>query len=116
RVLCLRLCDLGGFFLFFFSSRRRHTSSLRDWSSDVCSSDLRTTRAAGRPLSSGKSWCGGVRALRGMRSWAEQLVDVVRLRRHERSEERRVGKEWKTRGSPSPPRRTRTPQRPPTIS
>src|SRR6266576_4540867 len=26
---------------FFFSSRRRHTSSLRDWSSDVCSSDLR---------------------------------------------------------------------------
>src|SRR6266403_1610202 len=27
---------------FFFSSRRRHTRSLRDWSSDVCSSDLRT--------------------------------------------------------------------------
>src|SRR5207247_8429541 len=25
---------------FFFSSRRRHTSSTRDWSSDVCSSDL----------------------------------------------------------------------------
>src|SRR5206468_9477746 len=25
---------------FFFSSRRRHTSSDRDWSSDVCSSDL----------------------------------------------------------------------------
>src|SRR5690349_8685675 len=25
--------------LFFFSSRRRHTRSLRDWSSDVCSSD-----------------------------------------------------------------------------
>src|SRR5690349_14593947 len=28
-------------FIFFFSSRRRHTRSLRDWSSDVCSSDLR---------------------------------------------------------------------------
>src|SRR5438874_6589068 len=27
-------------FVFFFSSRRRHTRSLRDWSSDVCSSDL----------------------------------------------------------------------------
>src|SRR5438034_4193594 len=27
--------------LFFFSSRRRHTRSLCDWSSDVCSSDLR---------------------------------------------------------------------------
>src|SRR2546421_1194634 len=28
-------------FFFFFSSRRRHTRSDRDWSSDVCSSDLR---------------------------------------------------------------------------
>src|SRR5436190_17104980 len=30
------------FFFFFFSSRRRHTRSLCDWSSDVCSSDLQT--------------------------------------------------------------------------
>src|SRR5204862_2059276 len=30
-----------------FSSRRRHTRSLRDWSSDVCSSDLRIPAAAG---------------------------------------------------------------------
>src|SRR5438034_5263444 len=29
------------FVIFFFSSRRRHTRSLCDWSSDVCSSDLR---------------------------------------------------------------------------
>src|SRR5207249_8538912 len=28
------------FYHFFFSSRRRHTRSKRDWSSDVCSSDL----------------------------------------------------------------------------
>src|SRR5699024_9306093 len=28
------------FYFFFFSSRRRHTRSKRDWSSDVCSSDL----------------------------------------------------------------------------
>src|SRR3712207_9436001 len=28
--------------LFFFSSRRRHTRYWRDWSSDVCSSDLRS--------------------------------------------------------------------------
>src|SRR2546422_11567289 len=27
-------------FIFFFSSRRRHTRCSRDWSSDVCSSDL----------------------------------------------------------------------------
>src|SRR5699024_11652283 len=31
---------------FFFSSRRRHTRSKRDWSSDVCSSDLSTTLSA----------------------------------------------------------------------
>src|SRR5438132_14145459 len=29
--------------IFFFSSRRRHTRSLCDWSSDVCSSDLTST-------------------------------------------------------------------------
>src|SRR5438034_5840664 len=33
-------------FFFFFSSRRRHTRSLCDWSSDVCSSDLAVTRAS----------------------------------------------------------------------
>src|SRR6202046_4845043 len=31
--------------VFFFSSRRRHTRSKRDWSSDVCSSDLRLMKA-----------------------------------------------------------------------
>src|SRR6266536_1622746 len=31
---------------FFFSSRRRHTISTRDWSSDVCSSDLSDPAAA----------------------------------------------------------------------
>src|SRR5438034_9886887 len=31
-------------FFFFFSSRRRHTRSLCDWSSDVCSSDLDARR------------------------------------------------------------------------
>src|SRR2546422_10214375 len=32
------------FLYFFFSSRRRHTRCSRDWSSDVCSSDLREAR------------------------------------------------------------------------
>src|SRR5699024_11218235 len=32
----------------FFSSRRRHTRSKRDWSSDVCSSDLFFVEGAGR--------------------------------------------------------------------
>src|SRR5262245_66174117 len=34
--------------MFFFSSRRRHTRCLSDWSSDVCSSDL-VPEIAGRP-------------------------------------------------------------------
>src|SRR6266436_8258093 len=34
------------FVFFFFSSRRRHTRCSRDWSSDVCSSDLRRCAAA----------------------------------------------------------------------
>src|SRR5690606_40004627 len=38
--------------IFFFSSRRRHTRFSRDWSSDVCSSDLNTKRAAVRMLTS----------------------------------------------------------------
>src|SRR5436309_2768786 len=35
---------------FFFSSRRRHTRFSRDWSSDVCSSDLSATRSLGSAL------------------------------------------------------------------
>src|SRR5690554_1675074 len=40
--------DLCVYSFFFFSSRRRHTRCGRDWSSDVCSSDL--VAKAGRPL------------------------------------------------------------------
>src|SRR2546429_3406751 len=36
--------------VFFFSSRRRHTRCSRDWSSDVCSSDLRERRCYCRAL------------------------------------------------------------------
>src|SRR5262249_57245164 len=34
--------------LFFLSSRRRHTRLVSDWSSDVCSSDLRVVEVGGR--------------------------------------------------------------------
>src|SRR5258706_8979726 len=34
------MCALTKILLFFFSSRRRHTRLVSDWSSDVCSSDL----------------------------------------------------------------------------
>src|SRR2546422_6220617 len=46
--------------IFFFSSRRRHTRCSRDWSSDVCSSDLR-----GSPSSTPIRWAsrGSIHAL-----------------------------------------------------
>src|SRR6266403_2974170 len=66
-------------FFFFFSSRRRHTRSLRDWSSDVCSSDLPSWRSV---CSATPKNCGKTSA------------------RPCRSEERRVGKECRSRWSP----------------
>src|SRR5215204_1002720 len=64
---------------FFFSSRRRHTRSLCDWSSDVCSSDL-----PGCPP----------RTPRTRRSGA------ARAEPPGRAEERRVGKECRSRRPP----------------
>src|SRR5439155_19119074 len=92
------------FYFFFFSSRRRHTRWPRDWSSDVCSSDL----AAARPVRDVEE----VRYALGRR--AESGEPLLRpgirrrprkLRQHlvvekERSEERRVGKECRCRWSP----------------
>src|SRR5262249_57128197 len=45
-------CDIV---LFFFSSRRRHTRLVSDWSSDVCSSDLNGTGGVSHQICSG---CG----------------------------------------------------------
>src|SRR5262245_65029075 len=53
----LLLCDLS---FFFFSSRRRHTRCLSDWSSDVCSSDLSRRSAAEVPEAPGGH--GGARS------------------------------------------------------
>src|SRR2546421_5133212 len=56
ECLCCALCSfssalvlirVGLLSYFFFSSRRRHTRSDRDWSSDVCSSDLLPGERAG---------------------------------------------------------------------
>src|SRR6266481_4437588 len=44
--------------LFFFSSRRRHTSWNCDWSSDVCSSDLKSAPREGPALLQGLVLCG----------------------------------------------------------
>src|SRR5215813_14310121 len=64
--------------LFFFSSRRRHTRCGRDWSSDVCSSDLNA--------------CGQV--------WPSRTAASACWVACARSEERRVGKECRSRWSP----------------
>src|SRR5207302_8191344 len=50
-------CEL---FFFFFSSRRRHTRFSRDWSSDVCSSDLQAAKEilAGEPAAAARKWLG----------------------------------------------------------
>src|SRR3989449_7170204 len=52
---------------FFFSSRRRHTRCSRDWSSDVCSSDLDLTAERARAVGASarhpaRPGCGGVGA------------------------------------------------------
>src|SRR6266542_5275917 len=54
--------------VFFFSSRRRHTRCYRDWSSDVCSSDLALQVAEVRHalLPQAGEWAGGVRSQIGV--------------------------------------------------
>src|SRR5690606_39730446 len=91
---------------FFFSSRRRHTRFSRDWSSDVCSSDLGAC-----PLPADSAGCEAVPAPRERTHPHDGKVIVGGTRRHRpdrdgrlsclrgrlprgtRSEERRVGKE-----------------------
>src|SRR5699024_11736084 len=94
---------------FFFSSRRRHTRSKRDWSSDVCSSDLGhcfadrsgleavTMRAVAAELD------GVAAALYRHVRGRDELIDLIRdevlAERRERSEERRVGEEGRERAA-----------------
>src|SRR5438034_11696683 len=100
------------FVFFFFSSRRRHTRSLCDWSSDVCSSDLervnclsdigvvnwiflflpivrheKCTCLVHTGLCPDASMCAGGFGARGSFPGSEHSVA------RDRSEERRVGKE-----------------------
>src|SRR5207249_9326070 len=67
---------------FFFSSRRRHTRSKRDWSSDVCSSDLDAELRHGEQPG-------------GDLAQASSGRDETAAR-EDRSEERRVGKECRS--------------------
>src|SRR5437870_13545205 len=92
---------------FFFSSRRRHTRWPRDWSSDVCSSDLSTTAevvaAKNAVLVTTRAMASFVHnkvaAVRGggkPMDFCSTLAVTVPVR----SEERRVGKECRSRWGP----------------
>src|SRR5439155_15444213 len=84
HLICWRSDLLYFYLFFFFSSRRRHTRWPRDWSSDVCSSDL-------------KEWIARLRAQTG-NSFPEKVtafhpdMAVHGKFGKPRSEERRVGK------------------------
>src|SRR5437879_6386427 len=93
---------LFSFSLFFFSSRRRHTRYIGDWSSDVCSSDLHQSDVhAGvgdeRPLP--VSFEGEQALGETVRVAIADEVAAVLAQDVGRSEERRVGKEGRSRWS-----------------
>src|SRR5690606_40055642 len=85
---------------FFFSSRRRHTRFSRDWSSDVCSSDLEVfafEAEGGHDVVSDHLQESGLGIGEGLASvFAQDPVAEVAAR----SEERRVGKEGRAGGAP----------------
>src|SRR2546421_5919678 len=93
---------------FFFSSRRRHTRSDRDWSSDVCSSDLlpgSPPAVDDSPEKVTKYFSDNATSIQVAQVLA--LVGTIglvwwfgTLFRKMRSEERRVGKECRSRWSP----------------
>src|SRR5947209_18648317 len=74
---------------FFFSSRRRHTRYWRDWSSDVCSSDLTFTASPAKYEPQYGGFCSN-----GAPYAVKLGSDPTQFEL--RSEERRVGKECRS--------------------
>src|SRR5437762_10958391 len=102
------LCTTRGPHSFFFSSRRRHTRYIGDWSSDECSSDLVAELAIGWVVAVSeqttlqnqckqRSYCGGIDHGESEQDVPDQDDRVGGIALEEadvvRSEERRVGKE-----------------------
>src|SRR5699024_11567824 len=96
---------------FFFSSRRRHTRSKRDWSSDVCSSDLSTSSSdPEESIKQGVAYFSkildasdddvelSVQAYNFGIGFVSYVDDQEESYDQDRSEERRVGKECRCRG------------------
>src|SRR5258706_11857735 len=97
------------FLRFFFSSRRRHTRLVSDWSSDVCSSDLHHPDHAGlaswlTERTGAEFWMPQAEyfAAHAMREGSAGFGfdNVMAMFVRNRSEERRVGKECRSRWSP----------------
>src|SRR2546429_5960509 len=95
------------FSYFFFSSRRRHTRCSRDWSSDVCSSDLPLPVLRSQLMvtsSSGRLhlWVSVQKQCQPTQKWRAHKGALYSRSssRSSRSEERRVGKECRSRWSP----------------
>src|SRR5207248_4035730 len=95
-------------FCFFFSSRRRHTRSYGDWSSDVCSSDLIPIFAGNWFELHMSDLSPNQAALSSLIENAPQRLQLLQRNRcrvkglipqPSRSEERRVGKECRSRRS-----------------
>src|SRR2546430_11564596 len=97
--------------MFVFSSRRRHTRFDCDWSSDVCSSDLIFGQTQDHEMAFSIPWARmdeiveGLRGTHngGIRYPITQFMEYeakLPARYMERSEERRVGKECRSRWSP----------------
>src|SRR5256884_3942496 len=93
---------------FFFSSRRRHTRCSREWSSDVCSSDLYDTEENRSQNLKTKgdqaTWSPNGKRIAFLDSDTYYAMDPTgiggRQALFKRSEERRVGKECRSRWSP----------------
>src|SRR5699024_12020999 len=96
-------CSARSCFAFFFSSRRRHTRSKRDWSSDVCSSDLSLANV--RDFVEGNLAAGADHLFVFVEGGDREVLSHLDRHPHvtavdadtDRSEERRVGKEGRTR-------------------
>src|SRR5260221_6692039 len=105
-------CSSNSLVSFFVASRRRHTRSLCDWSSDVCSSDLARSIPISTSLAQLTSHGVEARQVAGdveigillagneQRCLGEVDRPVIPGQDVARSEERRVGKECRSRWSP----------------
>src|SRR5262245_65026609 len=103
----LSLIDLiSSLVFFFFSSRRRHTRCLSDWSSDVCSSDLPYLAELLTRFARTENLYPRGTSLPRLETVVDMLLeagtawDGSYFQPEHRSEERRVGKECRSRWWP----------------